>query len=395
MTILDDQIALDGPAAARSLRGLSGTEASKSEAERTLSATYLDALWTSGLMTYMNVPQAGGCEPCFRDVLETWIELASQDGSLGWIGIANFPSTMAASAYLPDEGFAEVFGAETSVERRVTIGGQFFPNGSGVATHDGYRLTGSWNFGSGTGHAQYVACGFFPIIDGNPIFDLTEFRAAIVPREQITFLDGWHVQGLRGTGSFDYSVTDVFVPASRCFRLFERTPLRGSSPLFSMGLMPVTAAGHAAWALGVSKSMLDDVAELALTKTRMSDMDTLANRSTFQRNLSHFTGMWKAARAGVVEAFTDAEAAVAAGETLTPRMRAGLRVAASYATEAAREVTQWAHLAAGTTAIRNGSRLERAFRDMYTGTQHAFISEKTYIDAAQVSLGLIDDQPGL
>jgi alkylation response protein AidB-like acyl-CoA dehydrogenase len=70
-------------------------------------------------------------------------------------------------------------------------------------------------------------------------------------------------------------------------------------------------------------------------------------------------------------------------------------VAATYATEACREVVQWAHLSAGTTAIREGSRLERAFRDMYTGTQHAFISEKTYIDAAQVMLGVAADSPAL
>jgi alkylation response protein AidB-like acyl-CoA dehydrogenase len=76
-------------------------------------------------------------------------------------------------------------------------------------------------------------------------------------------------------------------------------------------------------------------------------------------------------------------------------MRAEMRVAATYATEACREVAQWVHLAAGTTAIREGSRLERAFRDMYTGTQHTFIGEKTYTDAAQIMLGLIPDSPGL
>ena len=76
-------------------------------------------------------------------------------------------------------------------------------------------------------------------------------------------------------------------------------------------------------------------------------------------------------------------------------MRADTRIAATYATEACREVAQWAHLAAGTTAIRQGSRLERAFRDLYTGTQHAFISEKTYLDSAQVLLGLVEDQRGL
>jgi alkylation response protein AidB-like acyl-CoA dehydrogenase len=63
-----------------------------------------------------------------------------------------------------------------------------------------------------------------------------------------------------------------------------------------------------------------------------------------------------------------------------------------YATDVARECAQWAHLAAGTTAVREGSRLERAFRDIYTGTQHAFISEKVAMDAAQVWLGLVEDQ---
>ena len=383
---------IDGVASARSLRPMADVEAAASEAARTLSAGWVDALWDSGLMTYLNTPEAGGCEPGIAEVIETWIELASQDASLGWIGIANLPSSMAASAFLPAEGFAEVFG---EADHRVTVGGQFFPNGSGEATGDGYRVTGAWNFGSGTGHSAYVACGFFPIVDGEPIFDLGEFRVAIVPREEVDFDDGWHVQGLRGTGSYDYSVTDVYVPEHRCFGLFTREPQRGNSPLFRMGLMPVTAAGHGAWALGVSKQMLDDVAELAQTKARMSDMETLARRNTFQRNLAHFTGMWRAARAGLVETFVTAERSVAAGEPLTPTMRADLRVAATYATEAAREVGQWAHLAAGTSAVRQGNRLERAFRDLYTGTQHAFISEKTYIDSAQIWLGLEEDLPGI
>jgi indole-3-acetate monooxygenase len=385
-------LTLNGPAAARSLREISQIEAAASESQRTMSAPLVDALWDSGLLSFLNTPEAGGCEPTFTEVIETWIEMAIQDGALGWIGIANMPSAMAASAYLPEEGFQELFGNPLD---RVTVGGQFFPNGSGESTGDGYMLSGSWNFGSGTAHSKYIACGFFPVINGEAIFELTEIRAALVPREQVHFTDGWHVQGLRGTGSYDYAVTEVFVPESRCFPLFTRQPERGGSPLFRMGLMPITAAGHAAWALGVSKSMLDDVADLALKKARMSDMETLARRNTFQRNLAHFTGMWRAARAGVIETFGSAEQAVAAGEELTPRMRADMRVAATYATEASREVGQWAHLAAGTTAIRDGSRMERAFRDLYTGTQHAFISEKTYIDAAQIWLGLEEDLPGI
>lgn len=369
-------------------------EAGASEQARTLTAPIVDAMWDTGLMTYMNPTPAGGREPGFAEMIDIWQRMAWLDGSFGWIGIANLPSSAAVAAYLPDEGFAEVFGSGD----RVTMGGQFAPNGQGVVVEGGYRLSGSWNFGSGTGHSAFVCAGFLPVEDGNFQFDATgqiRLMAAVLPRDEVTFTDGWHVQGLKGTGSYDYNVTDVFVPEHRTFELFCRTPFRGEAPTFRMGLMAITAAGHAAWALGVAESMLDDVRDVALSKARMGDMETLAHKPSFQRGYAHHLSMWRAARLLVVDAFTRAESAVAAGEELTPTLRADMRMAATYATEACREVAQWAHLAAGTTAIREGSRFERAFRDLYTGTQHAFISEKTYLESAQVVLGLVDDHRGL
>ncbi|HZQ31131.1 MAG TPA: acyl-CoA dehydrogenase family protein [Mycobacterium sp.] len=383
-------------ALARKMRDVVRAEAADSELNRTLTPAIVDEMWASGLMSAFNPVPAGGVEPSFAEMIETWIEMAWQDGSFGWVGIANLPSAFAAATYLPDEGFAEVF---TANDNRVTVAGQFFPNGQGTAVDGGYRLCGSWSFGSGTGHSQYIAAGFLPMDDGEVRWiseGLPDMQVAIVPRDDITFNDGWFVQGLKGTGSYDYSAQDVFVPQCRTFALFDREPRRGSSPATRMGLMPVTAAGHASWALGVAKSMLDDVEELAATKYRMSDMgESLASRPTFQKGLAHHVAAWRAARLLVLDAFTRAEAAVAAGDELTPALRADMRVAAVYATDTARGCAEWAHLVAGTSAIREGTRFERAFRDLYTGTQHAFISEKVAIDAAQVWLGIIEDQPGL
>ncbi|MEZ0053523.1 alkylation response protein AidB-like acyl-CoA dehydrogenase [Mycobacterium sp. MAA66] len=380
---------------ARGMRDLVRAEAADSERQRTLTGAIVDQMWAGGLMSAFNPVAAGGAEPTFADMIETWIEMAWQDGSFGWVGIANLPSSFAAGAYLPDEGFAEVF---TAHDNTVTMGGQFFPNGQGIAVDRGYRLTGKWSFGSGTGHAQYIAAGFIPMHDGEVRWiseGLPEMKIAILPRDEVTFDDGWFVQGLKGTGSYDYHADDLFVPAHRTFDLFTTEPLRGDSPAFRMGMMPVTAAGHAAWALGVAKSMLDDVQELAATKFRMSDMAALASRQTFQKGLAHHVAAWRAARLLVLEAFGTAEAVVAGGGRLTPTLRADMRVAAVYATDTARMCAEWAHLAAGTSSIREGSRLERAFRDIYTGTQHAFIGEKVAMDAAQIWLGLIEDQPGL
>jgi indole-3-acetate monooxygenase len=382
-------------ALARGLREVVLAEAGECERIRTLTPAVVDEMWSSGLMSAFNPVVAGGVEPSFTQMIETWIEMAWQDGSFGWVGIANLPSSFAAAAYLPDEGFAEVFSAN---DNHVTMGGQFFPNGQGTVVDGGYLLNGAWSFGSGIGHAEYVAAGFLPMDNGEMRWiseGLPEMQVAVLPRAQVSFNDGWHVQGLKGTGSYDYSVTDLFVPASRTFELFTRAPRRGTSPATRMGLMPVTAAGHASWALGVAKSMLDDVQELAATKFRMSDMASLASRPTFQKGLAHHRAAWRAARLLVLDAFTTAEAVVASGEDLTPALRADMRVAAVYATDIARGCAEWAHLAAGTTSIREGSRLERAFRDIYTGTQHAFISEKVAIDAAQIWLGIIEDQPGL
>ena len=377
------------------MRDLVRSEAEESERLRTLTPAIVSEMWASGLMSAFNPAVAGGVEPSFADMIETWIEMAWQDGSFGWVGIANLPSAFAAAAYLPDQGFAELF-AEN--DNHITVGGQFFPNGQGTVVDGGYRLTGAWNFGSGTGHSAYIAAGFMPMDDGQMRWvseGVPELRVAFVPRDEITFTDGWFVQGLKGTGSYDYNAQDVFVPEYRTMELFTREPFRGTSAATRMGLMPVTAAGHASWALGVAKSMLDDVEELAATKVRMSDMASLASRPTFQKGLAHHVAAWRAARLLVLDAFTSAEASVAEGNDLTPRMRADMRVAAVYATDTARACAEWAHLAAGTTSIREGSRLERAFRDIYTGTQHAFVSEKVAIDVAQIWLGITEDQYGL
>jgi len=380
---------------ARGMRDLVLSEAAESERMRTLTSPIVDQMWAGGLMCAFNPAAAGGVEPSFAEMIETWIEMAWQDGSFGWIGIANLPSAFAAATYLPDQGFTEVF---TRNDNHVAIGGQFFPNGQGTVVDGGYRLSGAWNFGSGTAHSAYIAAGFMPMDDGQVRWigeGIPEMRVAFVPRDEIAFTDGWYVQGLKGTGSYDYNAQDVFVPEYRTMPLFTREPFRGTSAATRMGLMPVTAAGHASWALGVAKSMLDDVEELAATKVRMSDMATLASRPTFQKGLAHHVAAWRAARLLVLDAFTAAETAVTAGSDLTPRLRADMRVASVFATDSARSCAEWAHLAAGTTAIREGSRLERAFRDMYTGTQHAFISEKVAIDSAQIWLGITDDQYGL
>src|SRR3979411_2628907 len=91
-------------AVARGMRDLVRAEAAESEQLRTLTPVIVDEMWASGLMSSFNPVPAGGLEPSFAEMIETWIEMAWQDGSFGWIGIANLPSSFAAPASLSDYG---------------------------------------------------------------------------------------------------------------------------------------------------------------------------------------------------------------------------------------------------------------------------------------------------
>ena len=197
----------------------------------------------------------------------------------------------------------------------------------------------------------------------------------------------------RAPGSYDYDIADVFVPAHRTFPLFTREPYRGGGADLPHG----THADHRRRPrrLGARRgprACSTTSSELALSKVRMGDLGDARPQGQLP--------------AGTRPPRGDVAGGATAGARRLRRGRGGgrrrrgadpARCAPTCAPPpstpptARAGVAQWAHLAAGTTAIREGSRLERAFRDLYTGTQHAFIGEKVAIDAAQVWLGLVDD----
>ncbi len=378
---------------AREIAPLVEARAEQAEHDRTLPGETVAALAKAGIFRACLPAALGGEAPDFTACIEAWEEIARADGSAGWTAMANATAAGAAAHYLPFEAARAVFGDDPSA----TIGGQFAPRGTGIREAGGWRVTGSFSFGSGTAHSGYIAAGFIPLEDGKPLMDpsgLPRMLAAIIPREKIAFTDNWHVMGLRGTGSYDYEVRGVHVPDDFAFRLFETHP-RHDSPLYRMGMMPITAAGHAAWALGVGRRALDEVRGMAHEKTRMGHPTPLAGRMTFQRGFAAAEAKLRAARLYVLDAFGAAYETSRRGDEVGIAQRAQMRLATCHVTDVAREVADFAHDAAGTVAIRDGHPLHRAFLDIHTGSLHAFINERVAIDCAEVMLGLKTEVPGL
>lgn len=94
--------------------------------------------------------------------------------------------------------------------RPLLTGNLIFPCGTARRVKGGYRLSGRRPFGSGIDHA--CANFFAAMVEGA---DPPEFRILLVPKGDYTVLDTWHASGLRGIGSNDATVDDVFVPEYR------------------------------------------------------------------------------------------------------------------------------------------------------------------------------------
>src|SRR5262249_32458626 len=128
----------------------------------------------------------------------------------------------------------------------------------------GYRVTGRWSWASGIRHAEWV--GGVTLVErkeeGPP-----ESRFVMVPTSAVEIHDVWNVAGLKGTGSCDFSMTDLFVPEGFTFDLVAFQPQRGG-PLYRLGLPGVLINEFVGFVLGVARRALDTIIELVQTKRR-------------------------------------------------------------------------------------------------------------------------------
>lgn len=369
---------------ARSLRQLLDAEGPASDDKGHMADAVVEALFDAGLMTAALPTECGGTGADLPTQILLYEELSAAEPAAGWSHMAGSTATAFAAAFLADDAVAEMF-----ADGRSVTAGQFAPRGTFKQVEGGYRVTGQYGFASGSGHAAYIMAGGTVVdADGEMVFGddgMPEMRVAAIPRDEVTLAGNWHVLGLRATGSQDYSVDDVFVPAGRTFELLSESPARGGAH-FRIGVLPMTSAGHAGWALGVCRRALEEVAALAKVKQRMGAADVLAAQQLFQKEYGERQAQFRAAGAYVLSAFSAIQAAAERDGSAGLDLKADVRVSTTYATRVAAEVIGWCYRHGGGDALRDGHPLQRCQRDILAGTQHIFVDDSTYVTAAQVWL---------
>jgi alkylation response protein AidB-like acyl-CoA dehydrogenase len=373
----------DPLAAARELVPLIEAEADATESARTLSPAVVEALADAGLFGLLIPKVLGGTEADAPTTLAVFEELTRADPSTGWTFLANTCTSGFAGAFCGDAAVAAMF----PPGQVVTHAGMLGPRGHSLPEPGGYRVSGRFSFGSGSGHAEWIGAGTIVIGEDGPVIGahgLPELRVVFLPRDQVEFLDNWDVLGLQGTGSFDYEVKDRFVAEGFTFPLLSPTIRRGGD-VYRLGVLGLTAIGHCAFALGVARRALEEAARIAPGKVRMSAMTPVSEDRLFQYDFAFQEAAFRSARAYAYEVFGQAASVAATGVNPDEELQQRLRQVTTYATRVAADLVRAAYGWLGTDGIRP-SIIQRLLRDIQTASQHIFVDSSTLYSATPVLL---------
>jgi alkylation response protein AidB-like acyl-CoA dehydrogenase len=340
---------------AKEVAAIADQHADEGDTQGQLSQPVVDALHRERLLA-MWVPKAlGGSELDVVSSLRVIEHLSYGDPSTGWVAMAASLAIGSGAAYLKDEAVDELFGGG----RFPVIAGQGTRPGTAVPHDGGFRLSGSWSFASGIRHATHIHT--LGLIEGTG-----EPRIFVLPVEQATLIDNWDVLGLRGTGSIDYRIDDVFVREAYTHFAVTEEARRGGD-LYRLGIIGFAVICHSGWACGIGRRLLDEIANKV--RSGIGRSGTQAASESFHEQYARAEATYRSARALVFEAWADVKETMGRGERLSVRQQTLIRLAMANITWACHDVSEFVYKMAGTLALRSGT-IQRLFRDMHAGTQH-------------------------
>ena len=384
----------------------------RAEELRTLPNDAVATLRALGLF-WLKTPAELGGTPLppveFCDVIE---ELAYIDTSTAWAAMIGAGCNGLAGGWLPEAGARRIFGpavpaagpaaagptAGTGGRALPVLAGQLAPRGTGTPTAGGYLVHGRWGFSSGIVHADWligafkadgvadrVASGGEADADGGAAG--TGFGRMIVfaiPKAEAEVIDNWHVAGLQGTGSLDFSLDGTFVPAELTYEL--GSPAVRGGDLFRLGMPAFVSNEVPPLCIGLARRAIDDITELAAHTARFPGGPTVSERAVFHHELGRAEVRVRAARAVHREAMAAAFASAAAGRAPSEEQQLAITTASVYAVETCADVVSDLFKFGGGRALALSNPMQRHLRNVLAARQHVALSEENYEAAGRYLL---------
>jgi indole-3-acetate monooxygenase len=362
------------------------------EREQRLPQALVEQLRAAGFYK-MVIPRAlGGLQVDPLTYLRVVELLAEGAGSVGW-NLANNSIGQLVTLGLPDDGVHEIYsrGANTIIAGTAVPGG-----GQATPVAGGYRVSGRWQFGSGCQESAWMLGSFQILDDGQPRRRSdggSLYWRGVFPRTEAEIVPGsWDVAGLRGTGSFDWTVENVFLPERRTMpqvgipldNQWERWP----GITYALPVQCWVGPHHSAVITGIARAGIDALIELAIEKTPRGRTGMLCENPQVQDAIGRADAILNAGRAYRSAQIAELWATVAAGKNTTLEQRARCRLASIYAGDSAREAMDLVYRHGGSTSFKRASRLAECWRDLHVVGQTVTIAPEWYPIGGRVYLGM-------
>ncbi len=339
----------------------------------------------------MAIPKSLGGDQCdVAEILQAIEEASYADSAVGWLAMIYLTTATTASSLSP-EWAEKIYGAKNRVP--ITAGATA-PTGKGKVVDGGVEVTGRWQWGSGTHHADWI-CGGTMVQDGDDMlrFPTGEPMVHVMyfEKSQVKLHDNWDPSGLRGTGSVDFEVENAFVPEGR-WTVLGASKRTIDAPLYRFPFFGLFAAAVASVPLGIARRAVDDFAELARKKIPAWQKKTINESSLTQLELGKAEALVEGAHRYLAHTVEEVWAKMVAGEKPSLEDRRQLRMAATHATLMCAEAVDKLYNAGGGTSVQGYCSMQRHFRDIHTATQHRMVG----IGALQLAgnIKLTDKAPG-
>jgi alkylation response protein AidB-like acyl-CoA dehydrogenase len=342
------------------------------EHHRHLEPGVLAAMHDARLFRTLIPALLGGLQTDPMTAMEAVETISAADGAAGW-------NLMIGSAYgvwasrLPEETARTIYSAPDAV-----VAGALRPSGEARAVAGGLICTGRWSFASGISHSAWWAGGC-TLEDGKT-------RLVFFPASDGELIDTWTTGGMRGTGSHDYAIEELFIPADRIVALDQ--PARLDDPLYRFPLIALMDSLMAAVPLGIARAAIDAFIDIAGTRIPNGSTTAAASKPVVQAEVGRAEAVLQAARAWLYESVAQAWAEVQAGRPLPTKQLALMRLARANALTAGVQATDLIYTTAGSASVYSSGLIDRCFRDVHVAAQHTALHPTNYEVCGAVLLGL-------
>jgi len=344
--------------------------AQEAEDARNVPADSVKALTDIGFFRLLQPARFGGLEADPVTFLTAVRLVASACGSTGWVAsvVGVHPWQL---ALFPLQAQEEVWGADTNTR----MSSSYAPTGRAEAVAGGHRLTGRWSFSSGCDHATWVLLGaIVPDADGVP----ADFRTFLLPAGDYAIDDVWDTVGLRGTGSNDIVVSDVFVPGHRSlsfndvFRCVCPGQEANPAPLFRLPYGSLFSYAITTPIIGMATGAYEAHVAYQKERVRASYVGQKAWEDPHAQvrvaeAAADLDSAWLALERNMAELMQQARA----GEKIPLPLRLRVRRDQVRGTGQAISAVDRLFENSGGRALRRGTPIQRFWRDAHAGRVHA------------------------